>query len=118
MPGRKPLRATGSIRRSSTMVNELRFGYAHYYQTFFGTDISQNPANYNFNGQTYEFPTGITNPLYFGSSEDIRFRAILAALRDHCIGVGWPKIIGPDGVLEILDHVSITQRQACLQIWR
>ena len=54
---------------NSTVVNEVRFGYAHYYQTFFGTDISQNPANYNFNGNTYEIPTGITNPLYFGAPD-------------------------------------------------
>ncbi len=50
-------------------MNDLRFGYAHYYQTFFGSDISQDPANYNFNGQTYEMPTGLggsANPSYNG----------------------------------------------------
>jgi carboxypeptidase family protein/TonB-dependent receptor-like protein len=90
---------------NSTVVNEVRFGYAHYYQTFFGTDASQNPANYNFNGNTYEIPTGITNPLYFGAP-DIRMQGF-NAFPSNAIGVGWPKIVGPDGVLEFLDHVSV-----------
>jgi Carboxypeptidase regulatory-like domain/TonB dependent receptor len=91
---------------NSTVVNELRFGYAHYYQTFFGTDANQNPANYNFNGQTYEFPTGVTNPLYFGAP-DIRIKGFNGYPAGNVIGVGWPKVIGPDGVLEFLDHVSV-----------
>ncbi len=91
---------------NSTVVNEARFGYAHYYQTFFGNDISQNPANYNFNGQTYEIPTGITNPLYYGAP-DIRMRGFNAYPAGNVIGVGWPKIVGPDGVLELVDHVSV-----------
>ena len=90
---------------NSTVVNEVRFGYAHYYQTFFGTDASQDPANYNFNGVKYEFPTGITNPLYFGAP-DIRMQGF-NAFPSNAIGVGWPKIVGPDGVLEFLDHVSV-----------
>jgi hypothetical protein len=91
---------------NSTTVNEVRVGYAHYYQTFFGNDASQNPANYNFNGQTYEFPTGVTNPLYFGAP-DIRIKGFNAYPGGDVIGVGWPKVIGPDGVLELLDHVSV-----------
>ncbi len=91
---------------NSTLVNEVRFGYSHYYQTFFGNDISQNPANYNFNGQTYEIPTGITNPLYFGAP-DIRIAGYNGYPAGNVIGVGWPKIVGPDGVVELLDHVSI-----------
>ncbi len=90
---------------SSNMVNEARFGYAHYYQTFFGNDISQDPANYSFNGNTYEMPTGIGasfgNPLYNG------FPGITVQGFNNAIGVGWPKIIGPDGVLEFVDHVSV-----------
>jgi len=91
---------------TSSMINDLRFGYAHYYQTFFGTDISQNPASYNFNGNTYEMPTGLggsSNPLFNGfpgtsfSNAGVGFG----------IGVGWPKIIGPDGVLEFNDSYSI-----------
>jgi hypothetical protein len=91
---------------NSTVVNEVRFGYAHYYQTFFTVDATDNPADYNFNGNTYEFPTGITNPLYFGAP-DIRLQGFCAYPATNCIGTGWPKIIGPDGVYEFLDHVSV-----------
>ena len=97
---------------SSNTVNELRFGYAHYYQTFFGTDASQNAANYNFNGQTYEIPTGI-NPvgpgnIPYGGAPGIRFQGgFYNSGANNGIGVGWPKIIGPDGVLDLTDQVSI-----------
>jgi Carboxypeptidase regulatory-like domain/TonB dependent receptor len=94
---------------NSTVVNEVRFGYAHYYQTFFGTDSSQNAANYNFNGQTYEIPTGI-NPAgqggtSYGGAPGIRFQGFFG--NGATIGIGWPKVVGPDGVLEFLDHVSV-----------
>jgi hypothetical protein len=96
---------------NSTVVNEVRFGYAHYYQTFFGTDSSQNAATYNFNGNTYEIPTGI-NPAgpggaSYGGAPDIRFQDFYGGGANNAIGVGWPKIVGPDGVLEFLDHVSV-----------
>jgi hypothetical protein len=96
---------------NSTVVNEVRFGYAHYYQTFFGTDASQNAATYNFNGNTYEIPTGI-NPAgpggaSYGGAPDIRFQDYYGGGGNNAIGVGWPKIVGPDGVLEFLDHVSV-----------
>ncbi len=86
----------------SNLVNEVRFGYAHYYQTFFATDSSQNAANYNFNGQTYEIPTGVTNPVY-GGAPGMR----ISGFGDQIAAAGWPKIVGPDGVLEFLDHYSI-----------
>jgi hypothetical protein len=89
---------------TSTAVNEVRFGYAHYYQTYLGTDFRQNPDSYSFNGNTYNFGTGITNPLYSGAPI-IRFAGFYNG--GDGIGVGWPKIIGPDGVMEFLDHVSI-----------
>jgi hypothetical protein len=98
---------------NSTVVNELRFGYAHYYQTFFGNDSTQTAADYNFNGQTYEFPTGITNPLYNGAP-GFRFQGFYAA--GDGIGIGWPKIIGPDGVIEFLDHVSILKGKHTFKI--
>jgi hypothetical protein len=89
---------------TSTLVNEARFGYAHYYQTFFGNDISQDPANYNFKGGKYEIPTGLggpSNPIYNG------IPGITFVGFNNAIGLGWPKIIGPDRVLEFIDHVSI-----------
>ncbi len=95
---------------NSSVVNEVRFGYAHYYQTFFGTDASQNAASYNFNGQTYQIPTGIdpNGPagVSYGGAPNIRFQGFYA-FPSNGIGVGWPKIVGPDGVVEFLDHVSI-----------
>ena len=91
---------------SSTVVNEVRFGYSHYYQTFFGTDFGQDPDNYNFNGQTYNFGTGITNPLYTGAPL-IRIQGFNQYPAGDAIGVGWPKVIGPDGVMEFVDHVSV-----------
>ena len=90
---------------TSTLVNEVRFGYSHYYQTFFGNDASQSAASYNFNGQTYEIPTGITDPIR-GGAPGIRFRGFYN-YPSNGIGVGWPKIVGPDGVTEFLDHVSL-----------
>lgn len=88
---------------NSSWVNEARVGYAHYYQSFLSNDHTINPAAYTFNGATYVMPTGITDPFYFG----------MPAINDglggsrNGIGAGWPKIVGPDGVLQILDHVSL-----------
>jgi hypothetical protein len=95
---------------NSTVVNEVRFGYSHYFQLFLGTDNKQDPANYNFNGQTYEIPTGI-NPaghggLTYGGAPGIRLQGF-NAFPSNAIGVGWPKQVGPDGVIEFLDHVSV-----------
>src|SRR5438309_190994 len=87
---------------NSNWVNELRVGYAHYYQLFETQDHNLSAASYPFNGNTYEVPTGITNPLY-GGFPGMRIRGFDGALR---FGGGWPKIIGPDGVLTILDHIS------------
>ena len=86
---------------SSTWVNEVRVGYSHYFQDFEVADKSQNPASYSFNGTTYNVNTGQTNPLYFG------FPVIhIASVGGQLGGGGWPKVVGPDGVLQLLDHVS------------
>ena len=89
-------------------MNSLRVGYSHYYQTFATPDASQNPANYNFNGNTYHFYTGQTNPAYFG------LPALLAskAASSLQLGASWPKTVGPDGVWQISDSVSWLQGQA------
>ncbi len=85
---------------SSNWVNEARVGYSHYYQIFQSQDSGQNPASYNFNGTTYNVNTGQTNPLYYG------FPAVTIGGFTGNLGAGWPKVVGPDGVLQILDHVS------------
>ena len=89
---------------SSSVVNEARVGYSHYYQVFLSNDSAQDPRNYGFNGATYHIFTGQTNPLYFG------FPGISLATANlgfsGSLGASWPKIVGPDGVLQLTDHIS------------
>jgi hypothetical protein len=86
---------------TSTVVNEFRVGYSHYFQDFETSDNSQNPAKYSFNGTTYNVNTGQTNPLYFG------FPVInISNLSGQLGGANWPKVVGPDSVLQLMDHVS------------
>jgi hypothetical protein len=85
---------------NSAWVNEARVGYSHYYQVFKSQDSAQDPANYNFKGSTYHVYTGQTNPLYFG------LPGITIQGFSGTLGAGWPKTVGPDGVLQIVDHVS------------
>jgi hypothetical protein len=86
---------------SSTWVNEARVGYSHYYQSFLSNDSTQNPANYSFNGSNYSINTGQTNPLYFG------FPGISVQGFSGAMGASWPKTVGPNGVLQLLDHISV-----------
>ena len=89
---------------SSTLVNEFRFGYSHYFQDFESGDHTLNPASYPFNGATYVMPTGITNPFYFGMP------VISIGGLSNRNGIGQsigPFITGPEGVLSFQDSVSI-----------
>jgi hypothetical protein len=85
---------------NSTWVNEARVGYAHNYLYYTSADHTQDPANYTFRGSTYHLYTGVTNPLYFGLGQ------ITVQGFGFQLGNQWPKTIGPDSVLQILDHVS------------
>ncbi|HTC65084.1 MAG TPA: TonB-dependent receptor [Candidatus Saccharimonadales bacterium] len=85
---------------NSSWVNEARVGYSHYYQNFESQDAGNNATNYSFGGHTYNINTGQTNPLYYGMP------TIVIGSFTGDLGAGWPKIVGPDGILEILDHVS------------
>jgi hypothetical protein len=87
---------------SSQWVNEARVGYGHYYQSFFSNDHTLDPAAYPFNGVTYVMPTGVTNPFYFGFP-GITIGGFNAR---PGIGAGWPKIVGPDGILSAVDNIS------------
>ena len=87
---------------NSSWVNEVRVGYSRYYQVFLSNDSSDNPANYKFNGSTYNLYTGQTNPAYFGLPE-ITFNSFGPTFS---LGLGWPKYVGPDSTLQLLDHVS------------
>jgi Carboxypeptidase regulatory-like domain len=86
---------------SSAWVNVARVGYSHYYQSFLSNDSTDNPADYTYNGSTYNMYTGQTNPLYFGLP-----RLRIRSFSGFQLGASWPKIVGPDGVLQLLDQVS------------
>ncbi len=87
---------------SNNIVNSLRAGYSHYYQVFQSVDASQNPASYNYNGNTYHIFTGQTNPAYFGLPT-LSFQGGFS----FQLGLGWPKTVGPDGVYQFSDMVSM-----------
>jgi hypothetical protein len=95
---------------SSIWVNSFRFGYSHYNQVFTVPDASQNPANYSFNGTTYNFYTGQTNPAYFGFPRT-RFKQFSA----FELGLAWPKTVGPDSVWQFSDSVSYLRGKHALK---
>ena len=100
------------------MVNEVRFGYAHYYQTFFGTDASQDPANYNFNGQTYQIPHGYhrwTRWMSYGGAPGLRISASRVS-EQATDRRRLAKDRRPDGVIEFLDHVSILKGKHAFKV--
>jgi hypothetical protein len=88
--------------KSSSVVNEARVGYSHYYQHYLSNDSTANPADYGFNGSTYNFYSGQTNPTFFGFPS-ITFQA----LPFYAVGAGSYQLVGPDGILQLLDHVSV-----------
>src|SRR5215469_15931145 len=88
---------------SSAWVNSLRIGYSHYYQVFRSVDANQNPANYSYNGATYHMYTGQTNQDYFGLPT-LLFNQGGYSFQ---LGLGWPKTVGPDGVWQFSDSVSV-----------
>jgi len=79
---------------SPTVVNSLHVGYSHYYQVF------QN--NYSYNGSTYHINTGQTNPNYLGLPT-MTFQGGYS----FQLGLGWPKTVGPNGVYQFTDSVSM-----------
>ena len=80
---------------SSTAVNVVRAGYSHFYQSFLSVDSNVDPVTYGIN-------TGVTNPKHFG------FPVItINGFSAFQLGAGWPKIVGPDGNLPVVDHLSI-----------
>ena len=88
--------------KSSSIVNEARVGYSHYYQHYLANDSTENPANYSFNGSTYSLFTGQTNSTFFG------FPAIrLLDLPNYQLGAGSYQLVGPNGIFDFVDNVSI-----------
>jgi outer membrane receptor protein involved in Fe transport len=88
----------------SSWVNELRVGYDHYDQQYVSVDHNINPLAYGIN-------TGVTDPNYFGFPF-IRFQNF-SSLR---LGGNWPKLRGPDGSLQILDHVSFLRGNHAIKL--
>jgi hypothetical protein len=86
---------------SSNWTNETRLGYSRYTQVFLSNDSTQNPASYNFQGHTYTINTGQTNPKYWGLPQ-MQFQGGL----DMQFGLNWPKYVGPDGVINLVEHMS------------
>lgn len=84
---------------TSTLVNEVRFGYARFHEQFLSVDHDVNP----FTG--FGINTGVTNPNYFGAP-DI-FIQTGALNSNFQLGGEWPKTVGPDTVMQFTDHVSI-----------
>ena len=82
---------------TSTLVNEFRVGYSHYSQPSVSNDATVNPLSYGIN-------TGVTDPREFGFPL-IQINQLNGAT--FKLGGNWPKYNGPDGSLQILDHVSI-----------
>ena len=95
---------------SSTVVNSLRAGYSRYYQVFQSVDHTQDPANYSYNGATYHMYTGQMNPAYFGLPT-LAFQGGFS----FQLGLGWPKTVGPDGVYQVTDSVSILRGSHALR---
>src|SRR5258706_10560455 len=86
---------------NSKWVNSFRFGYSHYYQTFVSADANQDPANYSYNGSTYHIFTGQTDKGRFGLPQ-IQWQGGYG----FNLGLGWPKTVGPDSVMQFSDSVS------------
>jgi hypothetical protein len=79
---------------SSTVVNQLRVGYAHFHQFYDSVDSNVNPLAYGIN-------TGVTDPRFFG------FPFIRINPFSFRLGGNWPKHPGPTGSLDTLESVSI-----------
>jgi carboxypeptidase family protein/TonB-dependent receptor-like protein len=82
---------------TSTFVNEFRAGYSYYSQPSVSNDSTVNPLSYGIN-------TGVTDPRRFGFPL-VQINSLNGAT--FKLGGNWPKYNGPDGSLQILDHISI-----------
>jgi outer membrane receptor protein involved in Fe transport len=88
---------------TSSWVNELRVGYDRYTQQYLSVDHNINPLSYGID-------TGITDPNYFG------FPFIRFSTFNMRLGGNWPKLRGPDGSLQILDHVSFLRGNHAIKL--
>ncbi len=88
---------------SPTIVNSLRAGDSRYIQQFGTPDQNQLPSNYSYNGATYNFYTGVSDP-YFGGFPRIQ----ISGFPSFQLGgpVSWPKSVGPDSVYQVTDTLA------------
>ena len=88
---------------NSSLVNELKVGYTHYQLPFFSADHTANPAGaWGVSGgfpTGYAINTGVMNPLYYGFPK-------ISISGFTTLGGNWPKIVGPNQNVELLDHIS------------
>jgi carboxypeptidase family protein/TonB-dependent receptor-like protein len=82
---------------TSTFVNEFRVGYNRFTQSFLSADAHVNPLAYGIN-------TGVTDPRFFGFPV---LRINPFSQGNFRLGGNWPKLTGPDGSLQILEHASV-----------
>jgi outer membrane receptor protein involved in Fe transport len=88
----------------SNFVNEFRVGYSRFAESFLSVDANINPLAYGIN-------TGVTDPRFFGFPI-IVINPFNASFR---LGGNWPKITGPDGSIQVLDHVSVVKGKHALK---
>jgi hypothetical protein len=88
---------------NSSVVNEFKVGYTHYRLPFFSVDHNANPdAPWGLSNGIptgYAINTGVTNPLFYGFPR-------ISVQGFTLLGGNWPKIVGPNQNVEILDHIS------------
>jgi len=94
------------------IVNSLRVGWSNYHQIFGTPDVGENPANYSYNGATYNMYTGQTDPTFGGFP-----RIQINGFPSFQLGgpASWPKIVGPDSVYQITDSVSVQKGNHALK---
>jgi outer membrane receptor protein involved in Fe transport len=88
----------------SDFVNEFRVGYSRFAESFLSVDANINPLAYGIN-------TGVTDPRFFGFPI-IVINPFNGTFR---LGGNWPKITGPDGSIQVLDHVSVVKGNHALK---
>jgi hypothetical protein len=82
---------------SARWVNEARFGYNRLYQPTYPGDLN-TPAS------TYGLDTGVSGPLTGGLPRIGFAGAFIPGLG----GFKWPKLQGPDSIVQFIDQVSYT----------
>ncbi len=86
------------------VVNSLRIGVSRYHQIFGTPDVGENPDDYSYNGSSYHFYTGQTDPTFGGFP-----RIQISGYPSFQLGgpASWPKSVGPDSVYQFNDSVSV-----------